>query len=54
MPTLKIPDGEIYYEVNGSGYPVMIFNPGGCARSFRSGGTACRTVGSRGLDAPDG
>jgi len=29
MPTLKIPDGEIYYEVNGSGYPVMIFAPGG-------------------------
>ena len=29
MPTLKIPDGEIYYEVHGSGYPLMIFAPGG-------------------------
>ena len=29
MPTLKIPDGELYYEVHGSGYPVMIFAPGG-------------------------
>ena len=29
MPTLKIPDGELYYEVHGSGYPLMIFAPGG-------------------------
>ncbi len=29
MPTLKVPDGEIYYEVHGSGYPLMIFAPGG-------------------------
>ncbi len=29
MPALKIPDGEIYYEVHGSGYPLMIFAPGG-------------------------
>jgi hypothetical protein len=29
MPTLEIPDGEIYYEVHGSGYPLMIFAPGG-------------------------
>src|SRR5438105_5183018 len=29
MPTLKIPDGEIYYEVDGSGFPLMIFAPGG-------------------------
>ena len=29
MPTLKIPDGELYYEVHGSGYPMMIFAPGG-------------------------
>ncbi len=29
MPTLKIPDGEIYYEVHGSGFPLMIFAPGG-------------------------
>ena len=29
MPTLNIPDGEIYYEVHGSGFPLMIFAPGG-------------------------
>jgi len=29
MPTLKVPDGEIYYEAHGSGYPLMIFAPGG-------------------------
>src|ERR1700730_6608004 len=29
MPILKIPDGEIYYEVHGSGFPLMIFAPGG-------------------------
>jgi pimeloyl-ACP methyl ester carboxylesterase len=29
VPTLKIPDGELYYEVHGSGYPLMIFAPGG-------------------------
>src|SRR5260370_35879396 len=29
MPTLKVPDGEIHYEVHGSGYPLMIFAPGG-------------------------
>jgi pimeloyl-ACP methyl ester carboxylesterase len=29
MPMLKVPDGEIYYEVQGSGYPLMIFAPGG-------------------------
>ena len=29
MPTLKISDGEIYYEVHGSGFPLMIFAPGG-------------------------
>jgi len=29
MPTLKVPDGEIYYEVHGCGYPLMIFAPGG-------------------------
>jgi len=29
MPTLKVPDGEIYYEVHGSGYPLMIFAPAG-------------------------
>ncbi|MBV8132390.1 MAG: alpha/beta hydrolase [Alphaproteobacteria bacterium] len=29
MPTFNIPDGEIYYEVHGSGFPLMIFAPGG-------------------------
>ena len=29
MPILNIRDGEIYYEVHGSGYPLMIFAPGG-------------------------
>ncbi len=29
MPTLNIGDGEIYYEVHGSGFPLMIFAPGG-------------------------
>lgn len=29
MPTLKIPDGKIHYEVHGSGFPLMIFAPGG-------------------------
>ena len=29
MPTLSIPDGEVYYEVHGTGYPLMIFAPGG-------------------------
>ena len=29
MPTLNIRDGEIYYEVHGSGFPLIIFAPGG-------------------------
>jgi len=29
MPTLKIPDEEIYHDVHGSGHPLMIFAPGG-------------------------
>jgi pimeloyl-ACP methyl ester carboxylesterase len=29
MPTMNIQDGEIYYEVHGSGFPLMIFAPGG-------------------------
>src|SRR4030095_2681293 len=28
MPYLDIPDGSIYYEVHGSGYPVLLFAPG--------------------------
>jgi pimeloyl-ACP methyl ester carboxylesterase len=29
VPTLKIPDGEIHHEVHGSGYPLIVFAPGG-------------------------
>ena len=29
MPILNIRDGEIYYEVHGSGFPLVIFAPGG-------------------------
>jgi pimeloyl-ACP methyl ester carboxylesterase len=29
MPTLQRPDGEIHYEVHGSGFPVLLFAPGG-------------------------
>ncbi len=29
MPVFKRPDAEIYYEVHGSGYPLLIFAPGG-------------------------
>jgi pimeloyl-ACP methyl ester carboxylesterase len=28
MPFLPIPDGEIHYEVQGSGYPLLLFAPG--------------------------
>jgi len=29
MPKLKRPDGEIYYEVHGKGFPLLLFAPGG-------------------------
>lgn len=29
MPSLKRPDGQIHYETHGSGYPVLLFAPGG-------------------------
>jgi len=29
MPTLKRPDAEIYYEVHGSGFPLLLYAPGG-------------------------
>jgi pimeloyl-ACP methyl ester carboxylesterase len=35
MPTLGVPDGEIYYEVHGTGYPLMIFAPGGLRSELR-------------------
>lgn len=28
MPYLPVPDGQIYYEVHGEGYPVLLFAPG--------------------------
>jgi pimeloyl-ACP methyl ester carboxylesterase len=33
MPVLKRPDAEIYYEVHGSGFPLLLFAPGGLVRS---------------------
>jgi pimeloyl-ACP methyl ester carboxylesterase len=29
MPSLARPDGEIYYETSGDGFPVLLFAPGG-------------------------
>jgi pimeloyl-ACP methyl ester carboxylesterase len=29
MPVFKRPDAEIYYEVHGTGYPLLLFAPGG-------------------------
>src|SRR3984957_18097514 len=29
MPVLKRPDGEIYYEEFGNGFPILLFAPGG-------------------------
>ena len=29
MSVLKLEDAEIYYEVSGTGYPVLLFAPGG-------------------------
>ena len=29
MPILKLPDAEIYYEVHGRGFPLLLFAPGG-------------------------
>lgn len=29
MATLKRPDAEIYYEVHGSGFPILLYAPGG-------------------------
>src|SRR5262245_9617916 len=29
MPVFTRPDAEIYYEVHGSGYPLLLFAPGG-------------------------
>ena len=29
MPVFSRPDAEIYYEVHGSGFPLLLFAPGG-------------------------
>ena len=29
MPVFARPDAEIYYEVHGSGFPLLLFAPGG-------------------------
>ena len=29
MPVFTRPEAEIYYEVHGSGYPLLLFAPGG-------------------------
>ena len=29
MPIFKRPDAELYYEVYGSGHPLLLFAPGG-------------------------
>jgi hypothetical protein len=29
MPMLKRPDAEIYYEVHGAGFPILLYAPGG-------------------------
>lgn len=34
MPLLKRPDAEIHYEVHGSGFPVLLFAPGGLKSSI--------------------
>ena len=35
MPVLEHGDAEIYYEVHGSGYPLLIFAPGGLRSQLR-------------------
>ncbi|HEX4507757.1 MAG TPA: alpha/beta fold hydrolase [Alphaproteobacteria bacterium] len=34
MPILKRPDGELHYEVYGSGFPILLFAPGGLKSSI--------------------
>ena len=45
MPVFTRPDAEIHYEIYGSGYPLLLFAPGG----LRS---ALDTAGHRLPDAP--
>ena len=35
MPIFTRPDAEIHYEVHGSGYPLLLFAPGGPALPAR-------------------
>ena len=37
MPVLRRPDGEIYYEEYGSGYPCCCLRRAACARALRCG-----------------
>ena len=34
MPVLKRPDAEIHYEVHGSGFPLLLYAPGGLRSSI--------------------
>ncbi len=34
MPMFKRPDAELYYEVHGSGFPILLFAPGGLKSSI--------------------
>ena len=50
MPTLTIPDGEIYYEVYGSGYPLMIFAGRATLGACLLAAQPVQPVGTRGVD----
>lgn len=43
MPTFKRDDVSIYYEEYGSGYPILLFAPGGM-RSVSSSGPRARSI----------
>ena len=38
MPIFTRSDAEIHYEVHGSGYPLLLFAPGGRHQRLRPGG----------------
>ena len=35
MPVFTRPDAEIHYEVHGSGFPLLLFAPGGLSSQLR-------------------
>ena len=37
MPMLKRADAEIYYEVHGAGFPILLYAPGGLTRRSTCG-----------------